>query len=38
MIDMCPHCKKRAGFVWHWSKSLTENDGWQSCAGCDKKI
>ena len=33
-MDSCPKCKKREGFTWVWSKSLTENNGYSVCNKC----
>lgn len=34
-IEPCPKCKKRLGYIWHWSSSLTSGDGYSECKSCE---
>lgn len=39
-IDPCPECKKRAGWIWHWSSFGKDSKGYGECMNCgweDKK-
>lgn len=37
-MDKCPKCKKSAGWIWHWSKSMTSGDGYSECKNCKEKF
>ncbi len=38
MIETCPKCKKRAGFIWHYATDSGMTNGWGECANCGDKF
>ena len=36
-IDVCPKCKKKDGWEWHWGNLSGEKKGYSECKSCGAK-